>query len=86
MRGGRTVGGEEVDKGGLVLFADTLQVEDFAEVGVGFVGDVDQIRLHERFWRRGADLQRFEEGVDFAHALVDAFGEAVCVISGMFSQ
>ena len=41
-----TVDLEEFDE--VVLFlpaADTFQVEDFAEVGVVFVGDVDQVRL-----------------------------------------
>lgn len=40
---------EEVNEVSLVLFADAFQLENFPEVGVGFVGNVDEIGLHERF-------------------------------------
>lgn len=63
------MGVEELDESRLVLFANTLEVEDLPEIGVGFVADVDQIGLHESFGRRGSDLERFEERVDFGHAL-----------------
>lgn len=43
---GGAVGLEEIDEVGLVLLAQAFEVEDFAEVGVGFVGDVDQIGLY----------------------------------------
>lgn len=64
-----SVGVEQLDERGLVLLADALEVEDLAKVGIGFVADVDEVGLHEGFGRRGPDLECFEEGVDFGHAL-----------------
>ncbi len=43
---------EEVKQVGLVLLAESFEVEDFAEVGVGFVRDMDEIGLDQGF-RRG---------------------------------
>lgn len=63
------VGVEELDESGLVLFADAFELEDLAEIRVGFVADVDEVGLHEGFGRRGPDLERFEERVDLGHAL-----------------
>jgi len=70
-------GTEEVDQGGLFGLTDAFKVEDFTEVGVGPVGDVDEIRLDKSFWRRRADLEGFEQRVHLGHALVDSFNEAV---------
>ncbi len=75
------VGVEELDERRLVLLADALEVEHLTEVDVGFVADVDQIGLHESFGRRGSDLERFEERVDFGHALghaLDVAGRCWC--------
>lgn len=65
MVGGCAEGSEEVEELRLLCLADTLEVEDLAEVGVGFVGNVDEVGLDERFGRRRADLQRLEQGIDF---------------------
>ena len=43
------MGGKELEELGLVLLADAFQIEEFAEVGVGFVADVDEVGLNERF-------------------------------------
>lgn len=64
VAGGGAVGLEEVEEVGVVLFAEALEVEDFAEVGVGSVGDVDEVGLHEGFGRGGPHLEGFEDGVD----------------------
>lgn len=37
---------EEFHEGGLVLFSNTFEFEDFAEVGIGAVADVDEVCLH----------------------------------------
>ena len=79
VRGGRLEGCEQVQERGLLGFAQALEVQDLAEVGVGFVGDVDEVGLHEGFGRRGADLEGFEERVDARHGLGDAFYEAAGV-------
>lgn len=68
---------EELDK--VVLFlaaADSLNVEDFAEVGVAFVCNVKEVGLHEGFWRRGLDLEGLEEGFNLGETGVDALDEA----------
>lgn len=72
---------EEVHEDGLVGAADALEVEDFPEVGVGFVGDVNEVGLDEGFWGMGADLEGFEEGVDFRHCKLGAFNEAGLAVS-----
>lgn len=53
------MGLKQVNQVGLILLAETFEVEDFAEVGVGFVGDVDEIGLHQSFRRGRPDLERF---------------------------
>ena len=53
----------------LVLFLETFQIEEFAEVGIRFVGDVNEISLDEGFRRRRADLEGFEDGVDAGSGL-----------------
>jgi hypothetical protein len=40
---------EEIEKLCLLSFAETFQVEDLAEIGIGFVGDVDEVGLDEGF-------------------------------------
>lgn len=68
------MGLEEVEEVGLVLFADNaLELEDFAEVGIGFVGDMDQVGLHEGFRRRRPHLEGLEDRVETGHGLRDAF-------------
>lgn len=71
------MGVKEVEEVGLVLLAETFEVQDFAEVGVGFVGDVDQVGLHEGFGGGGADLEGFEDGVEARHGLGDTFEVAL---------
>lgn len=68
------MGLKELDEVGLVLFADALQVEDFSEIGVGFVGDVDEVGLDEGFGRGRPNLEGFEDGIEAGHGLRDAFG------------
>lgn len=58
------MGLEELEEVGLVLFADSFEVEDFAEVGFRFVGDVDEIGLNEGFRGSRPDLKRFEDRVN----------------------
>lgn len=60
---------EEVQEVALVLLAEAFEVEDFAEVGVGFVADVDEVGLHQSFRRGRPHLERFENGVDARHGL-----------------
>ena len=63
----------------MVLFlpaADSLDVEDFAEVRVATVCDVDQVCLDQGFRRRWLDLEGFEEGFYLSKAGVDPFYEA----------
>lgn len=55
--------------------ADALEVQDFAEVGVAAVVDVDEVGLYERFGRGRADLEGFEEGVEAGEGGGDAFLE-----------
>lgn len=70
---------EQVDQVGLILFAtDAFEFEDFAEVEVGFVADVDQIGLHERFRGRRSDLEGLEDGIDPRHGLGNTFEVAGC--------
>ncbi len=64
---------EEFDELRLVLLADALEVEDFLEVGVGAVADVDEVGLHDGLRGGRAYLEGFEERVDFGHALGYAF-------------
>lgn len=59
------MGLEELEEVGLVLFADSFEVENFAEIGFGFVGDVDEIGLNKGFRWSGPDLKRFEDRVNF---------------------
>lgn len=42
---------EEILKLVLFCFADALEIENLAEIGVGFVGNVDEVGLHEGFGR-----------------------------------
>ena len=49
MVGTSAEGREEVEELCLLCFADSLEIEDFAEVSVGFVGDVDEVGLYEGF-------------------------------------
>lgn len=68
---------EQLDK--VVLFlpaANALQVEDFAEVVVVAIGDVDEICLHEGLRWGWPDLQGFEESFDFGEAAIYTFHEA----------
>ena len=64
---------EEFEEVGMVLLADALELEDFSEVGVRFVGNVDEIGLHEGFRGGRPHLERFEDGVQACHGLRDAF-------------
>jgi hypothetical protein len=63
----------------LISFTDALEVENLAEVGVGFVGYVDEVCLDESFGGRRADLEGFEERVDAGHALIHAFDETTTI-------
>ena len=58
------MGLEELDQVRLVRFLETFEIQDFAKVGVGFVGDVNQVGLDESFWRGGPNLECFEDGVN----------------------
>ena len=60
-------GREEVEELGLLSLADALEIHDLFEVGVRFVGNVDEVGLYECLWWRGADLECFEERVDLRH-------------------
>ena len=51
----------------LVFLGDALEIEDLAEVGVGSVGDVDEVGLNEGFGGRGMHLEGFEERVEAGH-------------------
>lgn len=77
MVGRCTEGREEVEKLSLLSLADALEIKNLAEVGVGFVGNMDKVGLHEGFWRRRTNLQRFEKRVDLGHGLIYAFDEAL---------
>lgn len=79
-------GGEEVQELRLFRLAQTLQLHDLAEVGVGFVRDVDQIGLHEGFGWGWADLERFEERVDACHGLIHSFYKAMIVSGDHFTE
>ena len=68
--------GEQLEEVGLLVAADALQLQDAAEVGVGPVGEVDQVGLDEGLGRRGAHLEGLEERVDARHGCVDALDEA----------
>lgn len=57
----------------LVWLPDALEVKDLAEVGIGFVGNVDEVRLNKRFRWGGTHLQRLQDRVDAGHSLRDAF-------------
>ena len=61
MRFGALVRVEDLDERALLGLADALEVEHFAEVGFAGVGDVQEVRSHERFGRRRVDLERLEE-------------------------
>ena len=69
--------GKEFEEVSMVCLANALELEDLAEVGVGAVGNVDEVGLDEGFWRRWPDLEGFEEGVEARHGCVDAFDKAV---------
>lgn len=60
----------------LLPAADSLDVEDFAEVRVALVCDMDQVCLDQGFRGRWLHLKGFEKGFDFGEAGVDAFYEA----------
>ena len=64
VSGARAVGLEELDQVRLVCFFETFEIQDFAEVGVGFVGDMNQVGLDESFGWGGPDLECFEDGVN----------------------
>lgn len=67
---------KELDELGVVFLGDALEVEDFSEVGVGPVGDVDEVGLYEGFGWRGAHLKGFEEGEQAGHDHRDALDVA----------
>ena len=67
------MGVKELDEVGVVGLAHALEVEHLAEVGVGFVGDVDEVGLDEGFGGGGPDLEGLEEGVEPGHGCRDAF-------------
>lgn len=73
IAGTGSVGAKELDEVGVVGLAHALEVEDLAEVGVGFVGDVDEVGLHEGFGWRGPHLQGLEERVEPGHGCGDSF-------------
>lgn len=77
MRRAGAVRKKEINEWSLVFLGDTLKVEDFAEVGVGAVADVNEVCLYESFGWEGADLQSLEKGVDLGHGLINAFDEAM---------
>ena len=56
----------------LVWLPNALEVEDLAEIGVGFVGNVNEVRLDKRFRWGGTHLQRLQDRVDAGHGLRDA--------------
>ncbi len=70
------MGLEQVDQIGLVLFANAFQFEDFPEIGVGSVGNVDKVGLDEGFWWGRAYLEGFEDRVEAGHGLGDSFDVA----------
>lgn len=55
--------------------ANALKVEDFAEIGVVLVCDVDQIGLDKGLGRRRLNLEGLEEGFNLRKAGVDALYE-----------
>lgn len=56
--------------------ANTLEIEDLAEVVVVAVRDVDQVGLDESLGWRWADLEGFEESFDLEKASVYTLDEA----------
>lgn len=58
------MGLEELDQVSLVSFLETFEIQDFAEVDVRFVGNVNQVGLHQSFWRGGPNLECFEDRVN----------------------
>lgn len=56
MSGRRLVRDEYIKERGLVGTTNPFEIENLAEIGVGAVGDVDEVGLDETFWRVGADL------------------------------
>jgi hypothetical protein len=57
------------------LLPYTFQLEDFAEIRIGAITDVDQVGLHETLGGRRPDLKGFEERIETAHAVVYALDE-----------
>lgn len=59
----------------ILAAADAFEFEDFAEVVVVAVGNVDEVCLHKSFrWRR-PDLEGFEESFDLEEAAIHTFDE-----------
>ena len=64
---------EELDQLRLLLPADAFEFEDFLEVAVRPIPDVDQIRLHKTFGWDRLHLKRLKQWIQLLHALVDPF-------------
>lgn len=64
MVGRCTESGKEVQELCLFCFANALKFKHLAKVGIGFVGNMDQVGLYKGFGWRGADLQCLEERIN----------------------
>jgi len=65
------MGLEELDQVSLVWFPDPFQLKYLAEIGVRFVGDVDKVRLDQRFWGGWAYLKSLQNWIKPGHGLRD---------------
>lgn len=63
---------KQLEKMCLIRLPDALEVQDLAEIGIGLVGNVNEVRLDKRFRRGGTHLQRLQDGVNAGHSLRDA--------------
>lgn len=60
----------------MFAFLEAFEVHDFPEVGVGFVGDVDEVGLYESLRWSWTYLKSLQERIDACHSLIDPLDEA----------